>query len=103
MNITQESVVIEPAKDMNIVIQSDEQKVPNNYLTWSVFNTICCCSLFGILATIYSVKTKESIRHGLSKQEILIYSDRAFFLNSISLICGFTTLNLYFYAFIYSK
>jgi hypothetical protein len=103
MNNNKESV--ENAKnDVNIVIQGvSEPEKPSNYLTWSVLNTIFCCSLFGLLATIYSVKTRESIRHGLSEQEIIAYSLRACFFNFLSLICGFITISLYFYINVYLK
>ena len=91
-----------PTEPVVIVMEASSAR-PCNYLTWSVLNTICCCSIFGILATIYSVKTRESIRYNLSQQEIRAYSARALCFNLLSLLFGLITLFAYFYINIYLK
>jgi hypothetical protein len=45
------------------VTQINSDVVPNDYLYWSIFNTICCAIFLGAIAIVYSVKTRESIKN----------------------------------------
>ncbi len=45
------------------VAQINSDVVPNDYLYWSIFNTICCLTFVGAIAIFYSVITRQSIKN----------------------------------------
>ena len=80
-------VVIHEQPQHQQAIQISSALVPNDYLCWSIFNTICCNLCFGIIAIIYSVKTKESIHyHNLVNAQQ--QSSTAFKLNMAAFLVG---------------
>jgi len=69
------------------VAQINSDVVPNDYLYWSIFNTICCAIFLGAIAIVYSVKTRQSIKnHDLANAQE--QSSVAFKMNLVALIFG---------------
>jgi hypothetical protein len=60
----------------------------NDYLIWSVFNTCCCCCLLGLIATIFSFKTRFSNHYPNQISTSQGYSRIAFKLNVCSTTLG---------------
>jgi len=64
--------------------QSDAQQtvyvhqMPPDYLGWSIFNVFCCCWCLGIIALIYSCKTRSTIS---MPSKLVEYSEKALTFN----------------------
>ena len=44
----------------------EEDTPPSDYLGLSVFNGLCCCSIFGIIAIVLSILSKKAAKTGKS-------------------------------------
>ena len=71
----------QPGQNMDI-------RTPNDYLVWSIFNTFCCCCLFGLIATIFSLKTRLNNRNPNSAFKSANYSKNAYRFNVFATILG---------------
>ncbi len=58
---------------------------PNAYLIWSLFNTFCCCCLFGLIAVFFSFKTKLTINNTVEAQK---FSRITYVFNVCSTVLG---------------
>ena len=67
-----------------------------SYQCWSIFNTLCCCLCFGILASIYSKQTEQWKRQG-DFEEASKNSRNARNLNIIATITGMILIPLSIY------
>ena len=59
-----------------------------DYLFWSIFNTFCCCCLFGLIAAVFSFKTRLTNRNPLTNYKSIVYSRAAYRLNVCATILG---------------
>ena len=64
----------------------DEDPPPTNYLALSVFNGLCCCTIFGIIAIVLSIQSRNAAEIGKSAHILRVNFDRpsvaAFFVNA---------------------
>ena len=64
----------------------EEEPPPSNYLALSVFNGLCCCSIFGIIAIVLSIQSRNAAEIGKSAHILRVNFDRpsvvAFFVNA---------------------
>ena len=64
----------------------EEEEPPSNYLALSVFNGLCCCSIFGIIAIVLSIQSRNAAEIGKSAHILRVNVDRpsvaAFFVNA---------------------
>jgi hypothetical protein len=65
-------------------------QVPSDYLIWSIINTIFFSLIFGLIALIFSIKTRNRIRENLLP-EARSSSKNAFILNLMATIFGIFT------------
>ncbi len=82
--------------------QISSAQIPNHYLCWSIFNTLCCNVCLGIVAIIYSVETRKSIKnHNLAGAQR--ESSAAFKFNLASFLSGalVTILLILFNSFVH--
>ena len=49
---------------------------PKSYLVMSILNTCCCCFILGLVAVIFSVKTREANKYG-DQNAAIKYSKKA--------------------------
>jgi hypothetical protein len=76
-----------------------EQPKPNDFLILSVINILCLSPLFGLIALVYSIKSRDSYhlrRYDAAKR----YSKRALIFNFVGIVFIFVNLIL---LFIYSS
>lgn len=66
---------------------------PKSYLAISILNTCCCCFVLGIVAIIFSVKTREANKYG-NVGEAVKFSKKAkkFNILAFSIGCCFVIL-----------
>jgi hypothetical protein len=76
--------------------------VPNDYLCWSIFNTIFCNICFGVMAIVYSVKTRQSIQHH-SLANAQQQSSAAFKLNMAAFLVGLLVIVLIILLNVFAK
>ena len=62
-------------------------QIPSDYLIWSIINTVFFSLIFGLIALVFSVKTRNRIRENLLP-EARTSSKNAFILNLIATIFG---------------
>ncbi|KAF6024768.1 hypothetical protein EB796_016928 [Bugula neritina] len=57
-----------------VIIQAPQplSDPPNSYLGFSIFNTLCCCFILGVVAIINSVQSRASARYGKLLEHSLI-------------------------------
>ena len=78
----------QPGQNMDNVQTVRYIRTPNDYLIWSIFNTFCCCCLFGLNATIFSLKTRLNNRNPNSAFKSANYSKNAYRFNVFATILG---------------
>lgn len=54
----------------------EEEPPPSNYLALSVFNGLCCCSIFGIIAIILSILSRNAAKTGKSANILSVIFER---------------------------
>ena len=69
---------------------------PEDYLNFSIFNTIFCCFCLGIPALIYSVKSREAAKY--EPDDAAIYSKKAKLYNILAFIFGLIINSIFIYS-----
>ena len=54
----------------------EEDPPPSNYLALSVFNGLCCCTIFGIIAIVLSIQSRNAAKIGKSAHILRVNFDR---------------------------
>lgn len=63
------------------------QPAYKDYLAWSILNLICCNLIFGIVAVVFSSKTRDAVRRG-DCTSAAQYSRTTFIFNVTALVLG---------------
>ncbi len=83
--------------------ESFEGPAPNDFLVWSVLNSIFCSLIFGLVALYYSVKTAKTNSNKRNQDEGFLnarsYSKKAFVFNLIATVVGI--ISIFFLSFLF--
>ncbi|XP_068099344.1 dispanin subfamily A member 2b-like [Hyperolius riggenbachi] len=82
------------------VMQSPTPHKQKDFLGWSIFNLTLCCVPIGLVALIYSVKTRDA-RYANNDIIATKYSRTTWKLNVLSLVVGILLYILFFTLFVF--
>ena len=87
-----------PSFGINLYEKANDES-PRTYFIFSLFTTACCNVLFGLVAIIYSMDSRDAYRAGRIL-ESRRYARRSLLFNIASIVLCFVTILIFFGFFI---